>query len=108
MFASAAKLKAAEVAADGAAKKDKMLQDLKADADTMGNKIPAGKPCLENLSPLAQNAVLKASHGGGVCSKCRWRSGCLECDKEKALFHWLKVEGFIQEHMEYKPPVKDL
>ena len=105
MFASAAKLKAAEVAADGAAKKDKMLQDLKADADSMGSKIPAGKPCLENLSPAAQNAVFKASLGGGVCSKCRWRSGCMECHKEKALFHWLKVEGFIEEHMVYKPPV---
>jgi len=91
-FASAAKLKSAVIAVEDAAKKDKMLQDLKVDAGTMCSKIPAGKPCLENLSPVAQAAVAKASHGAGVCSKCRWKYGCLECDEGKALKYHLKKE----------------
>ena len=104
-FASAAKLKSAVIAVEDAAKKDKMLQDLKVDAGTMCSKIPAGKPCLENLSPAAQAAVAKASAGAGVCSKCRWLYGCLQCDKDKALSYWLKAEGFVVEHKEYKPPM---
>ena len=53
-----------------------------------------GKPCFENLSEAAQQAVKMAEAGAGICSKCRWSSGCLGCDGGKALLHYLKKEGF--------------
>ena len=30
--------------------------------------------------------------GQGVCSKCRWLSGCMQCDFKKAWVYCLKVE----------------
>jgi hypothetical protein len=30
--------------------------------------------------------------GQGVCSKCRWLSGCMQCDSKKAWVYCLKVE----------------
>lgn len=103
-FADAAKKKASEAAANVALKKADALVALKADAAAMCSKVPAGKPCLENLSPEAQTAVQKAALGGGVCSKCHWQSGCLACCKEKALQYYLKKEGFIVEVMKYSAP----
>jgi hypothetical protein len=48
---------------------------------------------MEDLLPEYQAAVLKVKHEGeGVCSKCRWRSGCLSCSWEKTLKHYLKVQ----------------
>ena len=31
-------------------------------------------------------------HGQGVCSKCRWLSGCLQCDVKKAWVYCLRIE----------------
>ena len=55
--------------------------------------IPKSKPCLENLSADAQHhiQIVKLS-GAGVCSKCRWKYGCLECNGAKALTYHLKKE----------------
>ena len=33
--------------------------------------------------------------GIGVCSKCRWRSGCMHCDYEKAVRHHLHTANYI-------------
>jgi hypothetical protein len=61
-------------------------------------KIPPGKPCLQNLSVPAQEKVKYVNlTGAGVCSKCRWSSGCYECDGPRALLYWLKKEGFDAE-----------
>lgn len=101
---AAAKKKAAKDAAVAADMKKGMLKDLKAEAEASLSKIPAGKPCFENLSAASKAAVLKASAMPGICSRCRWTSGCLNCDKEKALKYYLKQEGFVEDHMEYKAP----
>ena len=90
----AKKKKAAEVDAE--------VKELAGEADAALKKIPAGKPCLENLSEKAQNAVAIAGLNIGICSRCRWSSGCLACDSEKALQHWLKKEGFIEDVMAMK------
>ena len=47
----------------------------------------------KDLSEDAKLAILKASAGLGVCSRCRWSSGCLSCSAEKALQHYCKVEA---------------
>ena len=40
---------------------------------------------VENLSEELKKHVLRVREQGlGVCSKCRWQSGCLACDGEKA------------------------
>ena len=40
---------------------------------------------LEDLSQeLKKHVVRVREQGLGVCSKCRWQSGCLACDGEKA------------------------
>ena len=52
------------------------LNGLSEHADAAMKKIPAGKPCLENLSAAAQLPVSLAAAQPGICSKCRWQSGC--------------------------------
>ena len=104
VFADNAKKKAAEAAKSSAVAKDAVLEGLKAEATTLSNKVPAGKPCLENLSPAAQSAVHNASLGGGVCSKCHWQSGCYMCSGAKALQYWLKKEGFTVDTIVYVAP----
>ena len=69
-------------------------------ADASVKKIPAGKPCFENISEEAQQAVKIAELGPGICSKCRWNSGCKDCHGGKALLHYLKKEGFDVEAMD--------
>ena len=83
-----------------AGKVDAEMKALADEADASIKKIPAGKPCLENLSAKAQEAVALAAAGGGICSRCRWSAGCLSCHEEKALQYWLKKEGFVVETME--------
>ena len=40
---------------------------------------------LEDLSDEMKAHVVRVREEGlGVCSKCRWQSGCLACDGEKA------------------------
>ena len=58
--------------------------------------IPAGKPCLENLSADAQFQVNKVyAVGAGTCSRCRWSAvGCLSCNGDKLLKYWLQKDGF--------------
>ena len=41
----------------------------------------------KDLSEDGKLAMMKASAGLGVCSRCRWSSGCLSCPAEKALQH---------------------
>jgi hypothetical protein len=103
-FADNAKKKAAEAAKGSAASTSAAIEGLKGDASTLATKVPAGKPCLENLSPVAQSAVLKASLGSGVCSKCHWQSGCYMCTGAKALQYWLKKEGFTVDTIAYAVP----
>ena len=75
---------------------EKAAEDLK--------KIPPMKPCFENLSEVAKIEVNKASAGHGICSKCRWQSGCFACDGGKGLKYWLQKEGFlVKEYKELKP-----
>jgi len=55
--------------------------------------VPKSKPCLENLSADAKHHIqLVKLSGAGVCSKCRWKYGWLECDESKALKYHLKKE----------------
>ena len=81
-------------------------------ADALVKKIPPGKPCLENLSAKALEEVKHVHFTGvGVCSKCRWSSGCLECHGPHALLYWLKKEGFDGEaivHLDAQAELKKL
>ena len=81
---------------------DDKVKELAAEADAALKKIPAGKPCLENLSKKAQEAVALAATLTGICSRCRWSSGCLSCVEDKALKYWLKKEGFVVDTMVMK------
>ena len=76
---------------------DEKVKELAGEADAALKKIPEGKPCLENLSKKAQEAVALAEANAGFCSRCRWSAGCLICSKEKALKYWLQREGFLVE-----------
>ena len=81
---------------------DEKVKKLAGDADSALKKIPPGKPCLENLSQKAQDLVALASLNAGICSRCRWSSGCDSCNKGKALVFHLKKEGFIVDTMAMK------
>ena len=86
------------------AKADEGLKELADQAAAGTEKIPPGKPCLENLSEQAKAAVALAAAVPFVCSRCRYR-GCLSCDEDKALQYWLKKKGFVQQTMELKAVV---
>jgi len=48
---------------------------------------------LNDLSPPQREHMERVIQTGkGVCSRCRWKSGCLSCDKEKAWAYCVKVE----------------
>ena len=47
----------------------------------------------EDLSPEAVLKVLALEHSAGVCSRCRWQSGCLSCEPQKALNYWVCSEA---------------
>ena len=90
---AAAKAKAAAAKALKSKAGQETAASLEAAAGKTFASIPKTKPCLENLSAEAQQhiTVVKLS-GTGVCSKCRWKYGCLECDEGKALKYHLKKE----------------
>ena len=48
---------------------------------------------IEMLSENAQIRILKASAGIGICSKCRWSSGCLECSGQHAFKYYMSKEA---------------
>lgn len=104
VFADGAKKKAADAAKASAVAKEAVLEGLKDTGSSLAGKLPAGKPCLENLSKAAQEAVQKAGLGAGVCSKCHWQSGCFMCSGVKALQYWLKKEGFVVDTVQYVAP----
>ena len=55
--------------------------------------VPKTKPCLENLSADAKHHIqLVKVSGLGVCSKRRWKYGCLERNEDKALKYHLRKE----------------
>ncbi|CAE8743180.1 unnamed protein product [Polarella glacialis] len=78
---------------------EKITGKVEASAKESWLKVPAGKPCLENLSKEGQLDVAdKANTGQGSCSRCRWGDvGCLSCSGAKALEYWVKKEGFYDE-----------
>lgn len=47
----------------------------------------------EDLSEFAQIRILKASGGIGICSKCHWSSGCLECSGKHAFKYHMGKEA---------------
>jgi len=48
---------------------------------------------IADLKPFLQEHMRKVEkEGAGVCSKCRWLSGCLNCDRKKAWAYCVKVE----------------
>ena len=49
----------------------------------------------DNLRPQFRSEFAKAKGGVGVCSKCRWSSGCIRCSEDKAWSYWVRRElGF--------------
>jgi hypothetical protein len=57
-----------------------------------GGTDAAGGFSAADLSEFARASILRAASGVGVCSQCRWQSGCLNCDSEKARRHFLEKE----------------
>jgi hypothetical protein len=48
---------------------------------------------MDDLSaPQREHMERVIANGKGVCSRCRWKSGCLSCDREKAWAYCVKVE----------------
>ena len=45
------------------------------------------------LSENAQIRILKASAGIGICSKCRWSPGCLECSGQHSFKYYMNKEA---------------
>ena len=46
-----------------------------------------------DLSENAKKELFKVrTFGWGVCSRCRWQSGCLSCEPEHCLQYWMKKE----------------
>ena len=45
-----------------------------------------------DLSPEASVEVQRASVKGGLCSRCRYQSGCLSCERGKAFRYYKKKE----------------
>ena len=43
---------------------------------------------MSDLSVEAYGLVKQAGVRGGVCSRCRWQSGCLSCDEAKAFKYY--------------------
>ena len=48
---------------------------------------------VEDLGKEQQEHFKKVEATGiGICSRCRWKSGCLSCDKDKAWYYVVKWE----------------
>ena len=49
-----------------------------------------------NFQDLSAKAIEKCRNlkrAKGICSKCRWQSGCPECDQYKGLRYWVTKEA---------------
>ena len=89
----AAKAKALAAKALKSKKGKETAAELEAAAAKTFEAIPKSKPCLENLSESSQKHImLMKLTGKGICSKCRWSSGCFMCSEDKALTYFLKKE----------------
>ena len=76
---------------------DKVCQELKDAAQAELDKIPHLKRCFENLREEYQNKAQEVRNRPQlVCGSCRWSSGCLRCDPDKALEAYLKKEFGLQ------------
>ncbi len=94
------KQKGAQEAKYAAALKHKKVED---EVKLLGEKAA------EAMSKASQMAVEIAAAGMGICSKCRWQSGCFACVESKALKYWLHKEGFlVKEYNVLKPKNKDV
>lgn len=60
---------------------------------------------LEVLEDRFQAQILKAMQGIGVCSKCRWKHGCLECDEKKA-WRWALRKHWHAKTADLRPKAK--
>ncbi len=60
---------------------------------------------LEDLDDRLKDRILKAMTGVGVCSKCRFRHGCLDCDAEKA-WRWALRQHWGLKRGDLRPKAK--
>ena len=77
----------------GAIKKSMSALSLAATATSSSSKVDPVvlRTKFEDLSAEVQVRIAHMSLGPGLCSRCRWSSGCLSCDWRKALRYHLKV-----------------
>ena len=69
------------------------LKDLAAAASSASESGLLKKKDMEDLLPENQAEVLKVKDtGSGMCSKCRWKHGCLACSWEKTLKYYLNKQ----------------
>lgn len=82
--------------AENAAQLEKLAQEL----------FEAGHSMMEaDLSDFARKELARVREfGWGVCSRCRWQSGCLSCEPGHCLRYWMKKEkpAWLQKRLELK------
>ena len=89
------KLEVAKKKAEALAAKESAKQEAAKAALEAAKLLAEGSGfTLSDLSKEAQEAILRVqSTGLGICPRCRWSSGCLSCDPEKAQRYWLEKES---------------
>ena len=50
----------------------------------------------DDISDEAVKKIAALEHSSCICSKCRWQSGCHNCDPWKALRYYVNTEGKLQ------------
>ena len=98
----AAKVKARKVmdVAERAAKAQAAVEE---GAEIAGQLSKLGRKfCLEDLSEEAKKALSRITKKGnlGICSSCRFSSGCFRCELWKAERCWLAKEDPLEEREE--------
>jgi hypothetical protein len=100
-----------EKAAKEKAKKERQVAEREAKAkeaveegvEVAGQLSKLGRKfCLEDLSEVAKKALQRITEKGnlGICSSCRFSSGCFRCELWKAERYWLSKEDPQEERTE--------
>ena len=90
--------KAAQLEKAPSAEVGREVLDKRLEADPHYKPMIAWDWRVELLSPQGRKVVYKVftkEDPWRVCSRCRFSSGCLTCDKEKCLKYHLVQEGYV-------------
>ena len=58
---------------------------------------------LDDLPEAHRKAVMRVREKGvGVCSKCKWQSGCMNCDPDKAWRYYVRLFDYVDEPIPFE------